>query len=258
MIKSRDNSKYYIEQYIINKYSKDDFEQFVKDTEETRKNNAIVGYHFMVKEPAYVLNLYLIDREHYRGPQIFLSVLKLDWESFFVNKQPVFINPPIELWLNTKMNWCKKLANRLSKQYNKSYEECLSEVYLAVMKCYSKNTVYMGNLLYIEKAAHSNMLTNCRKEKREVETVSLETIVTTSSDGEQLTIADMVADENEQNTIDYKLLLDKVIKVLSKSFSEREIETLLKFQGYELPRNLYRRLLKWRQIHKSEDFVNEE
>jgi hypothetical protein len=269
-IKSKFLNKFYIQQYIINGYNS--FEEWSMspsiNLEKALKREAIVGFFFteqdgvQFSEPALVLNLYWIKREYYRGPEISVKTLREAWELFLFNceqeehsKHRLFQNPPIELWLDTKDNWCKKLARTLAEQFDKSFQEALSNVYLVIMQSYRRNTVYMGNLGYIRKAAYNRMLMDLRYNKCRINqdsgnAISLDTVV--YSEGEdELSLLDMLpSDEETDDELMYKEILEKAKELLSKTFSPREIDQILtQPQVKYLPLGLYRKLMRWRNAH---------
>ena len=254
MIKSKENSKFYIEQFIINNY--EDFQEFWTDVKAKidLSTNSIIGYLYCYKEPAKVLNLYLINKQYYNGADISAETLDKAWKSFSKSHSTICENPPIEKWINTKLNWCKKLATKLSNGYNISFDEALSEVYLAVMRCYCKGTVYMGNLGYIHKAVYSQLNMRLRHDKVfNQPTLSLNTVMTDNQDDEPLTIGDLIAaPEDMSQDLEYNELVNRLKTLLSDSFSKREIEQIMNCDT-SLPRPLYRRLFTWRQKHSKEE-----
>ena len=172
-------NKFYIKQYIINDNS---FQEWAKNNlNELLVKNAIIGYIFNTKktknfaETPIVLNLYLIDKSKNYIKSINEEKLGNAWELFF-NKFnnskkeyiAVFQNPPIENWLDTKDNWCKKIATEISKIFNWSFEEALSETYLAILNCYHKGNVYLGNLNYLRKSIYNSVLMSIRSNKNKI------------------------------------------------------------------------------------------
>lgn len=268
MIKSKEKRKFYIEQFILNNI--DNFQDWSNDIlKDILKDNAILGYLFSTRESTLmcaepkVLNLYLINRKYYQGTEITLKSLFQAWELFLYKcntetvykNKIVFVNPPIKEFIDTKDNWCKKLATKLSVTYHKSFEEALSDVYYGIMKCYTKDNIYIGNLSYIEKTINSILLMEIRSNKNKINqdsglAISLNQTITESSDGEELALIDMLIGEDyaklEQ---DYDSLKAKAIKLLSKSFSNREIDQILNTKQSLLPRSLYRKLWNWRKQH---------
>lgn len=268
----RNLSKYYIKQFIINDIS---FQDWCESNLETiLENNKIIGYLFTVLESKLgqnpkVLNLYLIRKDYYEKPSIDIEILAKDWELFLLkcndNKRAynsVFRNPPIEQWLDTKDNWCKKLANEISTTFKLPYEEALSDVYLSIMKCYNKNTIYMGNLNYLRKTAYNVVLMTLRYNKKRLNldnvlVCSLNTPIDTNKDGEELTLIDLLPADEEmtEDSLEYKDLLKRVTDLLSKSFSQREIDQILKLRNSYLPVSIYKRLLNWRTKHSVEEVL---
>lgn len=273
MIKSKAINKYYIKQFILNNY--DNFQDWIDENySNITKKDAIIGYLFSVKEgdilceTSYVLNLYLIKREYYNDIEITINQLRDAWELFFFkcetekihNNKNVFANPPIEQWIDTKENWCKKLAAQLSKQFDKTFDDMLSEIYYNVVRCYKKGTVYMGNLGYIRKSIVNAVLMQLRSDKNKViqdngNAISLNTVIIQDSDDEETVLMDMLAikEEMTEESLEYKDLKNKIVQLLSDSFSPREIEQLISNKQLYLPRSVYVRLLRWRDKHKVEE-----
>lgn len=274
-LKSKFAHKFYIEQYIINQMSFQEWQeqQYSKIVED----NAIIGYMFSTKEgnmiydEIEVLNIYLIDRKYYNGQEVTIDNLTNAWRLFkfkTLNESShkdkiIFLNPPIQQWLDSKDNWCKKVASQISKQYNWSFDEALSEVYYTIMHCYSKGTVYMGNLGYIRTAINNSVLMSIRMNKNRINqdsglAVSLDAPITAESDDEELTLLDMITgDDTEMKELEYKQLKERITELLSKDFSKREIDQLFNNKPIFLPKSLYTRLIKWRANHKESDLYDE-
>ena len=272
MIKSKEKHKFFIEQYILNNIN--NFQEWSKNTlNSILKENAIIGYLFSTREgnllcaEPRVLNLYLINRKYYRGTEITLESLLQAWELFLFkcntetnkNKKLTFVNPPIKEFIDTKENWCKKLATQLSRKYHKSFDEALSDVYYAIMRCYTRSNVYIGNLGYIEKTAHTLIMLEKRLNKVNVNqdsnlACSLDQKIVESDDGEELTLLDIIAGDNkEMCELEYEQLKIQIANLLSKDFTSREIYQLLNKEPLFLPINLYKRLVLWRMKHKESE-----
>lgn len=263
-IKTKHLDKFFIEQFVIND---DNFNKFKDDNmlKNLLYDNAIVGFIFTNKNMKFssvtVLNLYLIKRDYYDGYEVTLDALSVNWELFFQDKKEiVFENPPIKLWLDTKDNWCKKLANRFAKQFDKTYSEMLSEVYYTIMRLYKKGTVYMGNLGYIERSVYNSILCRLRLNRKRVNqdsglAVSLDAIISDDNDDESLTLEDMIAydDSYDEDNITYNETKENCLKLLRESFSDREINIILTTNATVMPRTIYERLRYWRSKHNVED-----
>lgn len=274
-IKSKEPSKYYIEQIILtNEYNPGTWIEDKNNIPEALfqsicKHDKLIGFLFSVKEsvkfgvPTRVLNLYLIKPNYYDGPTVSLQELYDAWVDFSSrvihethhSKMIVFKNPPIEQWIDTKENWCKKLATKIAEQFNWTFAEALSEVYYTVMKCYNKGHVYMGNLGYLQTAAYNNVRMTIRYNKNRLNQdsgrcESLEQVIGESDDGEAITLLDCLGVEDEQfKNLDREQFEKQCKDLLLKSFSEREIDQILKQKAGYLPMNLYRRLNTWRKQH---------
>jgi hypothetical protein len=274
MIHSRKAHQFKITQEILN----DDNHPLVW-TEETlsRKTNneVIIGYLFKNKMGQFgveapVLNMYTINPKYLSTPNktISLSDLQCVYMDWLLNKVSNdrclrFKNPPIKEWMDTKDNWVKKLANKLSNRYNRPYDECLSSVNMTIMKCYSKGHVYMGNLAYIETAADNDIKMEYRFNKNRLTcdnpiTFSMDDNVEgTKDDSSEITYHDILGKVDpyyeEQDFEDFKAT---IIKDLKQVFSDREIDQILNAPGY-LTMTIYRKLMNWRKKHKPEDYKHE-
>lgn len=264
-------NKFYIKQFIINDSN---FQEWAENNLNNLlvKNN-VIGYIFNTKkvknftETPIILNLYLIDKNKECIKSVSVDKLASAWELFF-NKYnsdnndyiALFQNPPIENWLDTKDNWCKKIANEVSKTFNWPFEEALSEVYIAVLKCYHKGNIYLGNLNYLRKSIYNSVLMVLRANKNKLFTsngkaISLDTVIGDDSDNNELYLSDLIASKEEvkEESLEYQMLLKQIKELLSKSFSSREIEQIINYKTIYLPANLYKRLCDWRKKHSVEE-----
>lgn len=267
-IKSKELSKFYIEQIILEdnnnpgNWTEPQFQSICR-------HDKLIGFLFSVKngvkfgEPIKVLNLYLIKPLYYKKEDISLDCLKVAWLEFIAKmatekqytKMIVFKNPPIEQWMDTKENWCKKQAAKVAEQFNWSFDEALSEVYYTIMKCYSKEHVYMGNLGYIQTSIYNNVRMCIRFNKNRLNQASgrctsLDQTIMESDDGEEITLADCIGeDDSHYIKVEYEDFERDCKALLSKSFSPREIDQILTQKAGYLPMNLYRRLVSWRKQH---------
>lgn len=250
-------------------WSKTDFRQYVRD-----RDVVIVGYFFKNKGSTTLklnVNLYLINKVKVKDDNqiIELNHLKnvfLQWvESLIENpKSYMFRNPPLDLWLETKDNWMKKVANKLSTSYNKPYDECLSSLCLVITELYQKKTIYLGNLHYIIVSANNQMRLEYRYMLNRLhgghpDAIHLDAAFSDfgANDEEGITSLHEVIIGAEDEMHKNEKLHDKITKImndLKEDFSEREIDQIVNQSGF-LPMSLYRRLLKWRKTHKLEDYL---
>lgn len=271
MVKSRKPYQYQIVQFVIT-----DENNILNWTEEDFKkklnNEVVIGYIYRLKggkfgAKSHLLNLYTINQNQIqtKNKEIDLTTLQnkfIEWIGKLKDnpKTIMFRNPPVKEWMETKENWCKKLSHKLAQRYNLTFDECLSSVYMTVMKCYSKPHVYMGNLSYIEVSAHNDIKMNFRFMKNRLNTnhpniISLDAEVSdiTNEDNAN-TFHELVGKidpyHEESDTEDLK---QEIIKDLKLVFSEREIDQIINMPGY-LTMSLYRKLLKWRKTHKRSDY----
>ena len=246
-------NKYYIKQFNITNSS---FQEFIKTYfEDITKVDYIVGYLFIVENGKDILNIYLFKKRsvNFAFTPISLATFKNDWELFFVTKKLLFKNPPIEMWLDTKNNWCKKLANHISKKFGITYDEALSEVYNGIMICYNNVTVYMGNLNYIKHTIINNLLKDIRYEKKRLTlnnpmVISLDQSFELDSEDDAIKLNEIIAapEDCSEESSSYRETLKQCKKLLSGKFTEREIDMILTIDQSLLPRPLYKRLWNWR------------
>lgn len=274
-IKSQEVSKYYIKQLLLN----EDFNPETWTEEEYNNiichNDKCIGYLFSTKEgvkfadASKVLNIYLIKPKYFTNDGITKDELSRQWRDFLIrcdtethhSKRNIFKNPPIEQWIDTKENWCKKLASKVSTQFGWTFDEALSEVYLTVMKCYSKGHVYMGNLGYIQTSVYNDVRMAIRFNKNRLNqdsglVDSLDQTVIESDNDDSISLIECVGQEDEAlKEVEYADFEKEVKDVLGKAFSPREIDQILSQRAGYLPMNLYRRLIKWRNQHNPSEFM---
>lgn len=279
-IKSKEPNKYYIEQIILTNennpgtWSECDIPEAMFQS--ICRHDKLIGFLFSVKEsvkfgmPTQVLNLYLIRPNYYTEEPISLKELNEAWKLFsdkvaqenHHSNMIVFKNPPIQNWMDTKENWCKKLAKKVADKFNWTFSEALSEVYYTVTKCYNKGHVYMGNLGYIQTSVYNNVKMTLRFNKNRINQDSkrcnsLDQVICESEDGEHLTLGDCIGNEDESiEQLNYEALEKECMELLSEYFSEREIDQILKQKAGYLPMGLYRRLISFRQKHSPEDLTS--
>lgn len=240
------------------------------------KHAVVVGYILKNKsktsnEPNPVLNLYVISGANLSDPTKIIDLHSL--QSIFLQwieslaedpKSYMFRNPPLEEWLNTKENWVKKTTYKLSQSYNRPYDECMSTLYMVILKAYNKATVYLGNLHYIVVAVNNELKLEHRFMLNRLhgghpEAIHLDAVPSDFNAGLQDSISSLheiiggptFADfEEDRNHAIWEEILDD----LKKEFSPREIDQIVNTPGF-LPNTLYRKLIKWRKTHKREDYL---
>ena len=225
----------------------------------------VIGYFMKQTDTQMNLNLYLIPSKYNKGTAINRNDLKLAYAQWLVNmryndnkKIVQFYNPPIENWLDTKEQWIKKTANKLANIFDKPYDEMLSHVHYAIVKAFSKDKVYVGNLGYIERSAYNEVLMDIRNNRNKLILNNAERVCSLDEqfemDGTVHTFNEIIGEDDPAfANEDFNETTEEIKRVLSYSFSEREIDQIINSQG-QLPLPLYRRLLKWRKEHKRGDF----
>lgn len=268
MLKTKYTNKFYIKQFILN--DNHTFQDEIKNIKEVSEKNAIISYIFYKQDNKfgivnYILNLYLINRDYYSGEEISIDELTKAWNVFLITlteepnkrKQVVFKNPPIKEWMDSKDNWCKKIATKYAAQFKAPYEDMLSNVYMSIMKAYHKGYVYMGNLNYLSLCIFNDIKMDLRYNRNRLnlsneKVVSLDTIII-EDEGHSLTIGDIIPDKSadmSEDNIEYQDFKKQAVSLLSKSFSDREIDLILNSsKSMFLPRGLYERLRLWRKKH---------
>ena len=228
-------------------------------------NEVIIGYFMKLDGTQMKMNIYLIPEKYCKGYIITKNDLKLAYAQWLVNMKynqnktlVQFHNPPIENWLDTKEQWIKKTANKLSKTFDKPYDEMLSHVHYAIVKAFGKNGVYVSNLGYIERSAYNEVLMDIRNNRNKLIIDNTEKVRSLDEqfeiDGTMHTLHDLYGEEDRDIAeMDFNETTEEIKKVLSYTFSNREIDQIINSQG-QLPVNLYKRLLNWRKQHKRGDF----
>lgn len=257
MVNSKDKSKYEIVNYIFNSFCSLDIWTEVTKSIDINKS-AIIGYHMSTiitrGVPAYVVNLYVIDRHYYSGLEVTQSSLNKAWEQFSHNpSERQFQNPPVKEWFDSKINWCKKLANKICEEYGEQFDEVLSLIYFVILKLFKREHVYIGNLGYIEKSVYNELHLAFRQRKHQPLILSLDETI--SDDDDSLRLEDLIAhdDSMSDETLEYKELYNKAHELLSKHFSEREIDSILNTPQNCLPRQTYIKLVKFRHDYSVSD-----
>lgn len=273
-IKSKHINKYYIKQYVITSGFQ---EWLLTNYDQITENDKIIGYLFAERESAFkstadILNLYLIKKEYYAGDGVSEEELTKSWELFLstvnteldMTRRKVFKNPPIENWLDTKDNWCKKLANSLSNSYNIPYHEMLSDVYFGIMLCYTRGNIYMGSLNYIRRCVNNIVLMKLRALKHRVNqdsglAVSMNTIIGKDNTEEDILLSDTIADKSDKSeeSAEYNSVLNHCRKLLSDSFTDREIDQIISQRISYLPQNIQVKLLYWRKKHDISEVLSD-
>ena len=134
----------------------------------------------------------------------------------------------------------------------------LSHVHYAIVKAFGKDKVYVGNLGYIERSAYNEVLMDIRNNKNKLIIDNTEKVSSLDEqfeiDGTTHTLNELYGEDDQGIAeMDFNETTEEIKKVLSYTFSDREIDQIINSQG-QLPLNLYRRLLNWRKEHKRGDF----
>ena len=231
---------------------------------EITHNEEVIGYFMKRTNKKDTINLYTLPNKYCKDNYLTLDDLFLAYGQWLIamrikdnEKLVKFHNPPIQNWLDTKEQWIKKTANKLSKTFDKPFDEMLSHVHYAIIKAFSKDNVYVGNLGYIERSAYNEVLMELRNNKNKL-LLDYEKVISLDDDyeidGTTHTLNDICGEDDPAFAeADFNETKNEITKVLSYTFSAREIDQIINSQG-QLPLNLYRRLLAWRKTHSRGDF----
>lgn len=237
-------------------------------------NNTLVGYLLSKKHNNMSINLYLLPPTiFYEGSldsiELTQDELKnafLQWLELTISDEQSFQfrNPPLDLWLETRLNWINALCLRIHNKYGTDISEATSTAYMTILKLYRKGNVYIGNLHYLEIAIHTSIKKEHYYMKNRLSGKHKDAIHLDASPGDFAhSIVDDVTDFHEILMIPtwvteeekrYDEIWDEMKKDLIKDFSEREIDQICKGSAYMVP-SLYRRLLAWRKEHDMEDYL---
>jgi len=237
--------------------------------------NIVVGYLLSNKSNTNMsLNLYLLPpnsmyQDSISSIQLTHTMLKtsfLQWLELLTTNPSSFQfrNPPLDLWLDTRLNWINALCVKVHNKYGTNINEALSTAYTTILKLHNKGNVYMGNLYYLQIAIYDaikkehaymrNRLTGGHPDAIHLDaspgdfSKSIDNDVT---DFHEIIVAPSWETEEEKR---YDEIWEKMKQDMLKEFSEREIEQICKGSGY-MSKPLYRRLLKWRTTHSLDDYL---
>lgn len=242
-------------------------------------SNTIVGYLLSIKaNDEMSMNLYLLppnglyegSLESIKIDQTELRNAFLQWlETLSITPRSFqFRNPPLDLWLETRLNWINALCIKVHQKYGTDISDALSTAYMTILGLHKKGKVYIGNLHYLEIAIYTaikkehyymrNRLTGCHPDAIHLDaspgdfSQSIENDVTDFH--EIITAPDWETEEERR----YNEIWNCMEEDLRLDFTEREIDqiklSVLKGHLY-LPSSLYRRLLAWRKTHSLEDYL---
>lgn len=238
------------------------------------ERNIVVGYLLSIKESAMSINLYLLpDNSFYEGDlaaiELTLNDLKnafLQWLELLITAPNSFQfrNPPLDLWLETRLNWINALCVKVHQKFGTDVSEALSTAYMTILRLYNKTSVYIGNLHYLEiaiftavKKEHAymrNRLTGGHPNAIHLDATPGEFTQSLANDVtsfHEIITAPAWDTEEEQR---YAEIWEKMKADMRRDFSEREIEQICKGSAY-MAMPLYRRLLEWRKKHSLEDYL---
>ncbi len=239
------------------------------------EDNYIVGYLFVSKNNSIsAINLYLapIDRLHkiYKSTDIItldiLQVAFIQWLELLTidSKSYQFRNPPLQLWLETRLNWIHSIAIKVHQKFGTDVTEALSTAYMTILTLYKKTNVYIGNLYYLEIAIFTAIKKEHAFMKNRLSGNHPNAIHLDASPGEfnrsiqndvtsfhEIITAPSWKSEEEKR---YDEIWAAMELDMREEFSEREIDQI-KRGNVHMNIPLYRRLLKWRKTHKKEDYL---
>ena len=241
------------------------------------ENNTVVGYLLSVKQCGIndmSLNLYLLPpNSFYEGNLAAIQLTRTDLKTAFLQWLEVlttnpnsfqFRNPPLDLWLDTRMNWINALCVKVHNKYGTDIGEALSTAYMVILKLHKSSRVYIGNLHYVEIAIYTEIKKEYRYMRNRLTGKHPDAIHLDASPGDfSQSIENDVTDFHEiigaptwetEEEKRYDEIWQEMKEDLKEDFSEREIEQICKGSVY-MSMPLYRRLLAWRKNHSLEDYL---
>ena len=238
-------------------------------------NNPIVGYLLSNKSGDKLsLNLYLLPphclyEDSLDSIQITYSQLKivfLQWiEQLILTPHSFqFRNPPLDLWLETRLNWINSLCVKIHHRYGTDVSEALSTAYMTILKLHRKGNIYIGNLHYLSIAIHTaikaehaymrNRLTGAHPDAIHLDASPGEFNLAIDNDvtsfHEIITVYDWEADIEKRAHEIYELLEED----LAEEFTPREIDLIKRGPAF-MTKPLYNKLLKWQKERSYEDYL---
>lgn len=237
--------------------------------------NTLVGYLLSNKnKDSMSLNLYLLPpNTFYEGGLDSIRITHEDLKRAFLQWLEVLVsapnsfqfrNPPLDLWLETRLNWINALCVKVHNKYGTDISEALSTAYMTILRLHNKGNVYIGNLHYLEIAIYTAIKKEHHYMKNRLTGEHPDAIHLDATPGEfnnsidndvtsfhEIITAPTWDTEEEQR---YAEIWEKMKEDLKEDFSEREIEQICKGSIY-MSMPLYRRLLNWRKIHSLEDYL---
>ena len=240
--------------------------------------NTVVGYLLSNKPNDKIasmsLNLYLLPPNGlYEGSLEAIRLTHADLKNAFLQWLEVLIinpvsfqfrNPPLDLWLNIRLNWVNALCVKIHNKYGTDVGEALSTAYMTILKLHKSGRVYINNLHYLEIAIYTaikkehhymkNRLTGGHPDAIHLDaspgdfTQSIENDV---SDFHEIIMVPEWETEEEKR---YNEIWEEMKKDLTEEFSEREIEQICKGPAY-MSMPLYRRLIAWRKTHSLDEYL---
>jgi hypothetical protein len=261
VIRVKDERKFYIEQFVL---SEDDNPLKWDESLAQAKGAIIIGYLFSAKEAklygeVVTLNLYLVNKRYAMNVvSLTLKDLQIGYLKLYAEDlRFVFHNPPIDYWINTKENWCKKLATKMSEKYRVTYDEALSEVYFAIAEIAQKPNVYLGNLGYIQSTVNNNFLGNMRFNRKRLsgDTPGILYLDEELDTDDGLSTAhDFIGNEDpDMNALINGGFGEYALTELKRSFSKREVDMILEWSSSMLPKSIYKRIWAWRKKNSQDE-----
>lgn len=220
----------------------------------------IVGFIFKPSSMSIKITIHYLE-QGFCGRRDFIDKNEIlrNIEQYVHDNFVVYENIPLDIWLDTKMNWIKAKTSILSGRFNLERDEVQQTIYEVICDLYKRN-IYINNLNYVYKSCFNKLLSNENKRKRVLgsfdlfsldETVGLE-------DNEKISCHELYGENDTiEEDLEFKQLKNEIIMTLRLTFSEREIEQILnsgESKICQLPSTIYRRLLDWRKSHKRSEY----
>lgn len=186
----------------------------------------IVGFYLELHKNGQLKGSYMTDKRY--KPSCNIELIKAFAEKLSLDSNRVWMNIPVELYLEEYRNFMLKECSKMHKKWSSvSFDDICQMFAEALVKCHNKNGYILNsrlilrsfyNLVYSFIRKNFNAMTN---------TISIEEPLY-ESDGEEVTILDMMEDEscNPDRIMEEQLLEEDKIEKLNL------IKSTLKELGY--------------------------